>query len=229
MHRDVVGVWALAEGTRRLQSAGGPPYCHRVAAVESFAALAEQVAATVPRLGPVRLVAVDGFAGSGKTTFAGRLAAALGAPLVHTDDLLEGWTDQVSFWPRLESWVLAPLRTGRPGRYRRYDWLHRRFAERWHEVPVAPVLILEGVTAARATVHPELSLAVWVEAPRGLRLARGIARDGERLRPQWEAWQRGEDDHVSTDRTPDRAGLVVDGAPGLPHDEDREFVRLRPG
>ena len=71
--------------------------------------------AAPPRLGPVRLVAVDGFAGSGKTTFAGRLAEALGAQVLHTDDLLEGWVDTVSFWPRLEEWVLAPLRAGRPG------------------------------------------------------------------------------------------------------------------
>ena len=30
----------------------------------------------------------------------------------HTDDLLAGWEDQFTFWPRLEEWVLVPLRAG---------------------------------------------------------------------------------------------------------------------
>ena len=66
--------------------------------VGRFSELAGEVWAGAARLGPVRLVAVDGPAGSGKTTFAGRLVKALqagGATVaeIHTDDLLEGWTD----------------------------------------------------------------------------------------------------------------------------------------
>ena len=45
-------------------------------ALTGFAALAERVRAAPPRLGGTRLVCVDGPAGSGKTTFAARLAAA---------------------------------------------------------------------------------------------------------------------------------------------------------
>lgn len=167
---------------------------------------------------------MDGFAGSGKTTFAGRLGAALGAQVMHTDDLLEGWGEPASFWPRLEEWVLAPLRAGQPGRYRRYDWLHERFGSRWHEVPVAPALVLEGVTSARAAIRPALTLSVWVDAPEAVRTVRGIDRDGERLRPQWEAWQRAEASHVTTDHTPERVDLVVDGNPVGRHDPQRTFV-----
>ena len=118
--------------------------------VVRFAELAALIMGRPARLGRTRLVAVDGFAGSGKSTFAERLARELGAPVLHTDDLLEGWTDMVSFWPRLEAWVLDPLRQGRPGRYRRYDWLHQRFAERWHDI--------EGPTRRRVASY---GLAVW--------------------------------------------------------------------
>ncbi len=61
----------------------------------------------------MRVVAVDGPAGAGKTTFAGRLAnrpsATAGADVatVHTDDVLDGWADIVTFWPRLEQWILG--------------------------------------------------------------------------------------------------------------------------
>src|SRR6202035_841918 len=88
-----------------------------------FADLADRILATPARLGPVRLVAVDGPAGAGESTFAGPLAGALRAAgamagEIHTEDLLDGWADIVGFWPRLDSGVLEPLRTGRPGSYR---------------------------------------------------------------------------------------------------------------
>ncbi|PLW74452.1 hypothetical protein C0036_01815, partial [Streptomyces sp. DJ] len=66
--------------------------------------------ALAPSCGPVRLVAVDGHAGSGKSTFAARLADALGpgTPVVRLDDLAThrepfGWAG------RLRARVLEPL------------------------------------------------------------------------------------------------------------------------
>ena len=100
-------------------------------------------------MGATRLVAVDGPAGAGKSTFAGRLARVVrqaGATVaeIHTDDLLEGWTDLVSFWPRLEEWILAPLRRGEPGAYRAYDWNQGRFGADWRPVPVPDVCVWKG-------------------------------------------------------------------------------------
>ena len=74
--------------------------------VESFRSLAESILA-LP--GGVRLVAVDGYGGAGKSTFATRLAAALGgAVVVHTDDFATG-EPGVEWWPRLEREVIVPL------------------------------------------------------------------------------------------------------------------------
>ena len=91
---------------------------------ESFAVLAQRILERPPLLGPVRLVAVDGPSGAGKSWFARRLSQAAGIPVVHTDDLLDGWEDQFTFWKRLEEQVLEPLRHGRPATYQRYLW-HR--------------------------------------------------------------------------------------------------------
>jgi uridine kinase len=180
-------------------------------------------------LGPVRLVAVDGPAGAGKSTFAGRLAGALratGATVteIHTDDLLEGWTDMVSFWPRFDRDVLEKLRNGQPASYRRYDWHAARFGERV-PVPVPDLLLVEGVTSARAAIRPDLTLSVFVAAPRELRLARGIERDGEALRPNWLRWLADEERHFAADRTVEHADLLVDGAPAEPHDPRTEYLR----
>nr|WP_231925307.1 hypothetical protein [Micromonospora purpureochromogenes] len=214
------------------EGAGEEPGRPRVAVVEAYAALARRVLARPARLGRTRLVAVDGPSGAGKSVFAARLADALAAlpggerpPVVHTDDLLDGWDDQFTFWPRLEERVLAPLRAGQPGAYQRYSWMRRGFLPRAVPVPVAPVLVVEGVSAARAAIRPELSLAVFVTAPVPLRRARALDRDGPQILPELRRWHAGERAHFAADRTAAHADLVVDGAPALPHDAARYLVR----
>ncbi|MGW0430997.1 hypothetical protein ACWDV4_00385 [Micromonospora sp. NPDC003197] len=196
--------------------------------VEAYADLVRWILDRPARLGRTRLVAVDGPSGAGKSVFAERLAEAFSAagptetfagmardrpPIVHTDDLLDGWMDQFTFWSRLEEWVLAPLRAGRTGYYRSYDWDQRRFGADWTPVPPAPVVILEGFTAARATIRPELTFAVFVTAPDQLRLDRALTRDGAAIRPQLDRWRRAEHDHLALDDTAGDADLIVDGAP----------------
>lgn len=180
--------------------------------------LARAVMSRPARLGQVRLVAVDGPSGAGKTILSRRLSLALAGevgpvPVVHTDDLLDGWDDQLTFWPRLEAQVLAPLRIGRPGRYRRYDWAEEGFNGEWVPVPTAPVVILDGFSSARADVRPELTMAIFVAVPPTEGLQRALARDGVALRPYLEQWQRVADRHFAEDGTRAAADLVVDGAP----------------
>jgi uridine kinase len=197
-----------------------------------FADLAAEVMTRPARLGPVRLVAVDGPAGAGKSTFAGRLALALrtrGAAVaeLHTDDLLDGWADIVGFWPRLDHGVLEPLRNGRPGSYRRYDWHTAAFGDPV-PVPVPDVLVIEGVTSARAVIRAELTLSVFVTAPRDLRLARGLARDGAHLEEPWLRWLVDEEAHFAADRTAEHADLLVDGAPQAPLDPTDQYLPRAP-
>lgn len=178
-------------------------------------ALADRVLAAVPRLGPVRLVCVDGPAGSGKTTLAAALAERLDAfgsrvAVLHMDDLYEGWSGLEGAWPRVEEQVLGPLAAGRPGRWRRYDWVAGRFAE-WHDLPVPDVLVLEGCGSAPRAVDDRVALRVWVEVPATLRLRRGLERDGEHVREHWLAWAEAEHAHFAAERTRERSDVVVDG------------------
>jgi uridine kinase len=172
-----------------------------------------------------RLVAVDGPGGTGKSFFAQRLAGALGnAPIVHTDDFATGESG-VEWWPRLDREVLQPLVNGHTGRYQRYDWDRRALME-WHDVPAAPVVIIDGVSSARREIAPHLALAVWVQAPRAVRLARGLERDGEEARGDWERWMAEEDSHFRSDDTIARCQVFVNGAPTRPHVFWREFVQF---
>lgn len=179
--------------------------------------LAAHILAAAPRCGSSRLVCVDGPAGSGKTTLAARLSAALGAaPVVHLDDLYEGWDQQLGepLARRVEAWLLLAWSSGMGGRHLRYDWVAGRFVE-WVEVPAAPVLILEGCASGSRLIRSRATALIWVEAPADERLRRGLERDRPALEHEWRRWQEHEAAHFAADGTRSAASFVVDGVTGL--------------
>jgi uridine kinase len=181
----------------------------------TFAQLGAYAKKLEPRLGDVRLIAVDGPSGAGKTRFALRLAKQIDAPVVHTDDLLDGWDDQFTFWDRLEKRVLGPLRRGETAFYQRYRWDRGAFDPVPVRLDPVPVVIIEGASSARKVIRPDLSLIVFVDAPPDLRLARVLARDGDdslAFRAYLERWRLAENRHFADDRTRQHADLVVDGS-----------------
>jgi uridine kinase len=197
-------------------------------AAETFASLAERILERPPRLGPVRLVAIDGPSGAGKSWFAGRLAKVADLPLVHTDDLLDGWDDQFTFWERLEEQVLDPLRHGRPATYLRYLWHRQAFGGTPVTVEPAAAVLLEGVTSARREIRAELSFSVLVTAPAELRWRRALARDGRddvAFRAYLERWRMNEDRHFAAEGTAAHVDLLVDGAA---EGSDDRYERLWP-
>lgn len=180
--------------------------------VATFESVAAEIRSLPPCAGATRVTAVDGPAGAGKTTFAGRLAAELGAAVVHVDDLCPGWTGLSAVSGRVVEWILSPLAAHQIARYRRYDWERDEYAE-WHDVPAVHDLVLEGVMSASRAAAPYLSFVVWVIAPVPVRLERGVARDGEAYRARWLHWISEEDILFQREQPLRRAGLVVDGAP----------------
>ena len=190
---------------------------------QTYEDLARRIRGLAPRAGDTRVIAIDGPAGSGKTSFARRLASALDAPVLHLDDLCPGWDGLDEAPARLVDWVLEPLATDGLARYRRYDWDAERYQE-WHDIPAAPALIVEGVGTGSRIAAPYLSLLVWVTAPLDLRMARGTERDGEVSRERWETWARRENELFAREGIQERADLRVNGAAAIAHDPEREFA-----
>lgn len=170
--------------------------------------LAARLRTLPPSCGPVRLIAVDGHAGSGKSTFAARLSAELDdAPVLHLDDLatheeLFAWTG------RLREQVTGPLSRGERAHYTPYDWTARAFGPPRH-LPPAPLVLIEGVGAGRRAVRPALSHLLWMDLPAAESWERGRRRDGPALSTFWDGWTAAESAHFSADPSRPRADALV--------------------
>ncbi|MFI1855052.1 uridine kinase [Streptomyces sp. NPDC020480] len=176
---------------------------------DQLAALAARLRALPPSCGPVRLVAVDGHAGSGKTTFAGRLAAALGgAPVLHTDDLATH--DELFAWTgRLRAQILDPLARGAAAHYAPYDWVERRFTAASRRLDPAPVVLVEGVGSGRRALRPHLARLLWMELPEAESWRRGQLRDGPEMSTFWDGWLLAERAHFAADPSRPHAEILV--------------------
>ncbi|MDH6217202.1 uridine kinase [Streptomyces pseudovenezuelae] len=158
--------------------------------------------------GPVRLVGVDGHAGSGKTTFAGELARALDdAPVLHLDDIASH--DELFAWTgRLLTRVIEPFHRGESAEYAPYDWQARHFGPP-RTLPPAPVVLIEGVGAGRRALRPHLACLLWMELPSEESWTRGRQRDGEEQREFWGEWVSAERRHFAEDPSRPFADALV--------------------
>jgi uridine kinase len=162
-----------------------------------------------------RLIAVDGRAGAGKTTFTARLLDVLSNPaLVRVDDFL-CWGELHCWWPRLQAEAIEPLLAGRTARFRIRDWVNDPLGDalgEWSTIHPAETILLDGVTSSRRAVAAHIAVSIWIDAPAGVRLRRGIERDGEAMRDHWNAWMQLEDDFFAMDDARSRANFVIDGS-----------------
>lgn len=185
------------------------------------ASLAARALAAAPLAGQVRVICVDGPSGSGKTTLAAALVAELSAyvgpvPVVHGDDVYEGWgvagdePDPVRAFTilgeRLLTWLVRPWVAGRDAEHPVWDW-HTGSWGAHRTVPAAPVVVLEGVGLAGAALRPYASLVVWLDADPVTRAARVAERDGAQVDAHMDAWRARETAWHVSDRTAEQSDV----------------------
>ena len=179
------------------------------------------------------LIGIDGTGGSGKSTLAEELAEVLRGPdgattvtVVHGDDFYrpkdpeerltltpaEGY-ELYYDWERLREEVLAPLTSGSPAAYRRYDWPSGRIVPReLHRVPHTGFVVVEGVQAARPELEGYYDLTVFVDTPFDLAMERMLARGHDHGPGDWEQrWLAADKHYFSLTEPWKRLDLVVKG------------------
>jgi uridine kinase len=125
------------------------------------------------------------------------------------DLIFPGWDGLAEAPGLITQQVLEPIAQGRPAAYRLWSWVR----DEWQGTRVVEpsrFLVVEGCGSSVGPAGAYAAVRVFVEADRELRMQRGIARDGEAYRPNWERWAAQEARLYAADGTRERADLVVD-------------------
>jgi uridine kinase len=159
--------------------------------------------------------AIDGVAGSGKTTLSSKLQLDTPASqVVHMDDLYSGWRDPLSqeLTERVCNEILNPFLQGNEVIYRKFDWHQNVFGETMKIAPTK-TLFLEGVGAGQSAFRKMLSRIIWVEFDTESGLERVIARDGEVVKTHMLNFLKDQNKHFSAELTNKAADYTISGVP----------------
>lgn len=167
--------------------------------------------AASPRHVGIVLIGVDGRSGSGKSTFAARLARTRArVAVVHTDDI--AWHHSFFDWDELLiEGILSPLRSGGPPLVYRPPAWDARDRPGFVEIPAdTEVVIVEGVGACRKALEPWYDATVWVQSDAELAYRRVVARGDDPIEFVDE-WTAQEVPFLANDRPWARATLIASG------------------
>jgi len=198
-------------------------------------AFVTKLAGDVAALRRPAVIAVDGVDGSGKTTFAGRLAATIGNAgrtvlIVHEDDFLaprevryrlgrhspEGFFRDSYDLVALIRHVLDPLSPGGDRRVRRRVFDHRTDAPvdaLDEHVPADAVVIVEGMFLHRDELADRWDWSVFLDVPFAETARRMAERDGSHPDPEHPSMRRyvvGQRIYLDSCRPRIRATIVLD-------------------
>jgi uridine kinase len=159
------------------------------------------------------LLAIDGPAGSGKTTLAAKLEReyqlTTTVQVIHMDDLYNGWENALSeeLAEKL-SHIVQSHNSGKDFHLAKFNWASMKFDE--GELMLATeVLILEGVGAAQKVVRDAGAMTYWIETPAEIGLQRVLERDGHHLRDLMLKWQTHQDAHFQIDKTAENCDVKL--------------------
>ncbi|WP_152189709.1 nucleoside/nucleotide kinase family protein [Georgenia satyanarayanai] len=156
------------------------------------------------------VLALDGRSGAGKSELAAAVVERVpGAQVLALEDAYRGWRGLREGVEEIAAGVLAELRAGRPGTYRRYDWLSGQL-DGTVRVEPSTVVVLEGCGAGSLPCAPYVDALVWLEAPEPERHHRAMARDDGTWLDQWSTWAAQESALLAERDARAAADLVLD-------------------
>jgi hypothetical protein len=150
---------------------------------------------------------------------------------VHTDDIA-WWHSRFGWADLLIGGILDPVRAGRPVSYRPPRWDERQRPGAIEVPPRCPLLIIEGVGAARRETAQLTDAAIWVQADERETERRNLARVGQpggsRTVRHMREWMAEEIPFLAGERPWEHAALIACGTPQVPFDPATELVVAAP-
>ena len=136
--------------------------------------IVELIQSSSTKCGEIKLICIDGPAGSGKTTLANSLSKYLdNCPIVHMDEIYEGWEEALSQKTAndLYNWVIQPLLDKQVIEFFKFDWA---LSKRYEKVVIKtqPYLIIEGVGSSVKKVSEHACLKIWIEVEQNIGIQR---------------------------------------------------------
>lgn len=159
-------------------------------------AVSQEIIQRIKELPVPKIIAVSGFGGSGKTTYAELLGEVLMAPVVGVDSFQQEdmFDSEYRLWEvmdflRLEKEVLEPFTNGATTiTYHHYDSTYDNASEE-KTFTHKGTLVVEGVGLLRPELLKYFSLSIWLDCPLDVATARGKKRDREvHKNPHDEEW-----------------------------------------
>ena len=166
-------------------------------------------------LSPGEVIAIDGPAGSGKTTLSNQLAADINnVEIIHVDDLYQGWSDAFSarLIASVISQILLPISEKKDFTYEIYDWRSNKFYKS-KVIAKNKIYILDGVGAGQSQFRPYLSKIIWLNISDELGLSRVLQRDGAEILSPMQEFQKAQKLHFASDLTENAADFHYEGVP----------------
>lgn len=169
------------------------------------------------------LIAIEGFGGAGKTTFAERLKTALGnSYVINIDDFIvkekltkRSWDNGAFDLKRLEQQVLSPASRSRQVKYQSLIWDTNELSPPKEVAPV-DFLIVEGITSYHPSIAHYYDYKIWVDTPMEVAKQRGHARDGSNENAaNWDLWTQNDLDYQQKYHPEQAADYIFDNKQDL--------------
>lgn len=164
------------------------------------------------------LIAIEGYGGSGKSTFAAELSAELeNCFVINIDDFIikEMQSDALKSnfdRRRLEDQVLEPLANGLKASYQRLIWDTNSMSDPV-QIPDSKYVIVEGVSSYSPEIEHYYDFKIWVEASPSVAQSRGSERDrklGNNNDELWDGWTSTYTDYKNLHHIKEKADFIYD-------------------